>query len=266
MKPSHISDEDLVRALDQELSDEHSLKIDRHLNQCELCRNRYRHFEQSKAQFTQYYGESTRVPEAATDSAAASLRTKLIAAAEPGRARLFGPLALVAACSAMILAGAIYLGGPWRFLVSGPDRPLPDARLTPGATRPVVASELCALPSDDDARIVPAQLAQQVFRNYGIRQPRPRAYEVDFLITPSLGGAEDPRNLWPQPYGGSMWTAREKDALEDRLRTLVCAGEIDLATAQQEIASNWILAYQKYFSTRTPLPAHAAFLKDKPWE
>jgi len=45
-------------------------------------------------------------------------------------------------------------------------------------------------------------------------RPRPDAYEVDYLITPELGGATDIRNLWP--YGDTVWNAHVKDQLEDR--------------------------------------------------
>ena len=89
---------------------------------------------------------------------------------------------------------------------------------------------------------------------------------MDYLITPALGGAEDVRNLWPQPYAGSVWNARVKDALEDYLRTMVCNGRLELATAQEEIAGDWISAYQKYFRTEAPLPPHAQFVKDRAWE
>jgi hypothetical protein len=108
-------------------------------------------------------------------------------------------------------------------------------------------------------------LGEKVFKEYGIRHPRPRAYEVDYLIDPELGGSNDIQNLWPEPYS-STWNARVKDALEDRLHDLVCSGEISLATAQQEIATNWIAAYKKYFKTDQPLPVHFAFVKDQPWE
>ena len=57
-----------------------------------------------------------------------------------------------------------------------------------------------------------------------------------------------------------------KDALEDRLRTLVCEGNLDLAIAQRDLARDWIAAYKKYFRTRTPLLDHVAFVKDRPWE
>jgi hypothetical protein len=45
-----------------------------------------------------------------------------------------------------------------------------------------------------------------------------------------------------------------KDALERKLHTLVCAGKLDLKTAQNEIASNWIEAYQKYVTKSPPAP------------
>jgi hypothetical protein len=37
-----------------------------------------------------------------------------------------------------------------------------------------------------------------------------------------------------------------KDRLEERLHELVCAGKLDLPTAQRDIAVNWIDAYKKY--------------------
>ena len=43
-----------------------------------------------------------------------------------------------------------------------------------------------------------------------------------------------------------------KDALERKLHSLVCAGQLDLKTARQEIASNWIEAYQKYIGKSPP--------------
>ena len=45
-----------------------------------------------------------------------------------------------------------------------------------------------------------------------------------------------------------------KDALERKLHKLVCAGQLDLKTAQREIASNWIEAYQKYVHKTPPTP------------
>ena len=58
--------------------------------------------------------------------------------------------------------------------------------------------------------------------------------------------------MWPQTYS-AVWNARVKDALEDRLRELVCAGDLDLPTAQMEISNDWIAAYKKYFHTDQPI-------------
>jgi hypothetical protein len=92
-----------------------------------------------------------------------------------------------------------------------------------------------------------------VFEEYGISPAEPQAYEVDYLITPALGGVDDIRNLWPQSYSSTVWNAKVKDALEDRLHELVCEGQLDLATAQRDIAADWVGAYKKYFHTERPL-------------
>jgi len=47
----------------------------------------------------------------------------------------------------------------------------------------------------------------------------------------------DPRNLWPEPRI-SQYSAAERDALENRLHELVCGGQLPLAEAQYEIATN----------------------------
>ena len=98
-------------------------------------------------------------------------------------------------------------------------------------------------------------MRRKVFEEYRIAGADPRAYEVDYLITPALGGADDIRNLWPQAYAAPVWNAQVKDALEYRLRDMVCDGGIELSEAQREIATNWIAAYKKYFHTEAPLIA-----------
>ena len=82
-------------------------------------------------------------------------------------------------------------------------------------------------------------------------------YELDYLITPELGGAPTVQNLWPQRYASRTWNAPVKDQLERLLPRLVCDGTITLETAQREIAADWIAAYRKYFRTDVPPQAHA---------
>lgn len=141
---------------------------------------------------------------------------------------------------------------------------LPDAKLTPGAVQTVSLESVCALP---DGEFSPTQeQARRIFAAYRVRNPKPRSYEVDYLITPALGGADTDENLWPQPYQEGVWTARVKDALEDYLRGQVCTGRMELRAAQREIAANWVEAYRRHFRTEEPLVEHALFVKDKPWE
>ena len=143
---------------------------------------------------------------------------------------------------------------------------IPDEQLTPGVTRDVSKEDICMAGASEGFYPIPANLAFSVFRQYRIQNPQPRSYEVDYLITPALGGADDIRNLWPQPYATGEWNAHVKDALEHHLHELVCSGRVDLKTAQRDIASNWIVAYQKYFKTEKPLANHSGFSVDPPWE
>jgi hypothetical protein len=135
---------------------------------------------------------------------------------------------------------------------------VPDAKLTPGAVRALSASQVCTAGGPREDR-PPSSLQRAVFHEYGMDGAPPTAYEVDHLITPALGGSDDIRNLWPEPYS-SEWNAHVKDELEDYLHTEVCTGKLDLATAQREIATNWISAYQKYFHTDRPLPRNSALI------
>lgn len=147
---------------------------------------------------------------------------------------------LAAACLVVI---AVYHQG-------AAERSIPKNALTPGEARMVSLEQVCrgsAVESVD----VPVEVRQRVFREYGIHDSRSHAYEVDYLITPDLGGTASIRNLWPQPYS-VVWNAHVKDELEDRLHGLVCSGQLDLTTAQREMARDWIAAYKKYFHTDRP--------------
>jgi hypothetical protein len=128
---------------------------------------------------------------------------------------------------------------------------LPDPLLTPGVTRALTLEQVCNTKWGKDARAVTEAMKRQVYKSYGMGPYKgacalsPRGCEVDHLISRELGGADDVKNLWPQPYGGE-WSAVKKDQLENRLHKLVCAGTLTLDTAQQAISSNWIEAYQHY--------------------
>ena len=96
-------------------------------------------------------------------------------------------------------------------------------------------------------------MKNQVYREYQITSRVTGQYEIDHLIPLELDGENSVANLWPEPndhptahndHGYPV--PNSKDLLEDHLHTLVCAGKLDLATAQQTIAANWITAYTRY--------------------
>jgi hypothetical protein len=130
---------------------------------------------------------------------------------------------------------------------------LPDPKLTPGATLPVTRDDICVPGYSRKVRNVPAAVKRQAYAEYGIRHHLPGEYEVDHLISLELGGSNSIKNLWPQSYRTRPWNARVKDQLENKLHELVCSGQLDLKTAQHDIAADWIAAYKNYFHTDRPL-------------
>ena len=216
---AHLSDRELVLAADSELS----LDRESHLAGCPMCRARRLELEDAAA-LLRRGGDS--LP--AAGPARARLRLRLAEIAEqpatppfrlgPWRMAFAGGLAL----SGVALSGLALIGA-WAVLTFHQSRragafEVPSPRLTPGAARTVDREALCnsALPKN---RVAPADLRERVFQAYGIAHPDPGKYEVDYLITPALGGADDIRNLWPQPYVSTVWNARGKDEPEDRLRS-----------------------------------------------
>lgn len=135
---------------------------------------------------------------------------------------------------------------------------LPQPKLTPGAARAANRSAVCATALRVAKPPIPETAANEVFQRYGLSDASPGLYEVDHLIPVELGGTDAPGNLWPQPYRSGKWNSRVKNALEERLRTLVCDGALDLRTAQKEISADWVSAYRKYFRTEEPQPEHLA--------
>jgi hypothetical protein len=139
-------------------------------------------------------------------------------------------------------------------LAQQPTPILPDPKLTPGDTFDVTAQDVCVPGYAKNVRAVPAWLKRQAYAEYKITQYKTGDYEVDHLIPLSLGGSNSIRNLWPQSTKTAPWNSYVKDALERKLHKLVCTGQLDLKTAQREIASNWIEAYQKYVGKSPPTP------------
>ena len=244
-RESHPSPQELLQALDGELGAARAAEVRLHLDSCWSCRTRSHEFERAIAAFVRIH-EGAPIP--LSEGPRALLRARLEETPAAPRMELMRRGALPAAAA---LAVALSLAA-WFSVGESPAVAIPNPSLTPGAALLVSRGEVCR-ESGAKNKEVPASLRQRVFEAYGISRPRPSAYEVDYLITPALGGADDIHNLWPQSYTHTAWNAEVKDALEDHLRELVCAGQVDLATAQHELAVNWIEAYKKYFHTDKPL-------------
>jgi hypothetical protein len=268
---SHISDEELILAMDGELTEARSSVLEEHLVACWKCRIRRAELESAIGAYIQFTRSELdpQIPDGRGPSARLQAQMERMTDKRsrveswiPRLRRMATPLLVGSALLVFPVLLFIWLAGELAVAAG----PLPNSRLTPGAIRYIARKEVCSLSAQDEGRRIPVGLAMEVFRQYKIEKPRGGEYEVDFLISPSLGGAEDIRNLWPQPYHEGVWNSRVKDALEDHLRQMVCDGRLDLASAQWEIANNWIAAYRKYFHTDRPIAAHALFIKDHPWE
>ena len=255
---SHLSDQELLLAADGELSPARAEQVAAHLSECWACRVRKGEIDEAIGDFVRAYRGDLDPLLPSPDGPRALLKAQLAempAVPQTWRTRWFQPTTLRYAGAAFLvalLALLVYFLPAQQRSRTVPVS-FPEPSLTPGVTAVVNREQICrAMPPKN--RIVPASLRRKVFEEYGIAGAEPRAYEVDYLITPALGGADDIRNLWPQSNSSAVWNARVKDALEDRLHDLVCEGQLDLATAQRDISSDWIAAYKKYFQTDKPLP------------
>jgi hypothetical protein len=97
---------------------------------------------------------------------------------------------------------------------------LPDPAVTPGAVYYTDRMQACAF-NRSTPRLSGKSyrdVAEYVFRLYGVPYKEHPNYELDHLIPRCLGGADEVRNLWPQPLA----EAKVKDAIEAAVCRRVC--------------------------------------------
>jgi hypothetical protein len=258
----HLADEALIRLIDGEESVTVANKARAHCAECLVCQSRRSQLERALSEFADLYSSTINPPalESSVESRA-ELRNRLAVAslAPASRSGQFiqyrGYVFAAVAIFAIAIIASIRTGISTQNRSTAAHevlRLLPDKALTPGATQPVNLAEVCSEREEDLDPAVSDPVRKVVFREYGMSGTKTDGYQVDYLINPQLGGTADIRNLWPEPYGPTQWNARAKDALEDRLHRMVCDNEIDLASAQYEIATDWISAYKKYFHVDNP--------------
>jgi hypothetical protein len=124
---------------------------------------------------------------------------------------------------------------------------VPDPVLTPGAVRTVDVVEICST-GTRELRHWSRERDDQIMAEYHLPPGPHPDFEIDHLIPLGIGGADDNRNLWPEPRRSiePMWNAERKDRLEYRLRDLICSGELDVSEAQREISEDWTTAYDRF--------------------
>jgi hypothetical protein len=277
---THVTDRQLVQGLDGELPSRQRDDVASHVMSCPVCRARRDALRDASLAVARDYSRNAAGPEPAGasshDAARERLRSSMAAidnAAGESRPSGFSAPTVrflrwgLTAAALVTTALLIQMTAPARLT----DRArasaaveagtLPVASLTPGATWNVSVSELCDAGAREQ-REIPAAVRQQVIRAYGVQNLSESQYELDYLITPELGGAPDARNLWPQRYASRVWNAHVKDQLERLLPRLVCEGELPLDVAQRDIAHDWIAAYKKYFKTTAPLQTEASSTPD----
>jgi hypothetical protein len=109
--------------------------------------------------------------------------------------------------------------------------------------------------STKERRRVSAEVHRLALTEYGFTYPQPRgAFEVDHLIPLELGGDNVIANLWPEaaePAPGY----HEKDRVENYLHRQVCAGAMNLADAQRQIATDWLKVWKQLDGQASATPA-----------
>src|SRR5262245_43099210 len=244
MRHHHLSDDELVLALDGELPVRRRAVAEAHLFECASCQMRRTRLDRGASLAATLSRVEPPDPEQ-VDASRATLRRRLVEMAHAEKrspvvrlTSMFGerPRWAAMATAALAVVLLVHVLQPERNPDSIETEARPIASLTPGATWNVTVDEVCS-PSRHDQQAVAAVVRSDVVRRYGMERVPSDEYELDYLITPELGGAPAVQNLWPQRYGSSTWNTHVKDQLEQLLPRLVCDGTVSLHAAQRDIAT-----------------------------
>ena len=254
----HVSDQEILQFIDNELPANHAERFREHVAVCPKCRDRQASIEGTMNALSEFYTSEQFESGSMAARSRTRLREKLVEDRKshsywPGRVAVFYLRLPIAAAIVLVLIGFAFYGRRkiWTekpsVLSAQQEIVVPNRSLTPGAVRPVTLKEICSSANDDLDPPVPYSMKRAVFLEYDLPPSEPaRNYQIDYLVNPQLGGTNDLRNLWPEPYSNAKWNARAKDELERHLHQMVCDRTVDLAVAQREIAADWIAAYKKY--------------------
>ena len=132
---------------------------------------------------------------------------------------------------------------------------VPDPTLTPGAVRTADVGEICST-GTKQLRHWDRVRDNRIMAEYGLPGGPHPDWAIDHLIPLGIGGADAEADLWPEPRRSvePSWNAEAKDRLEWKLRDLICAGQLDVVTAQRLMAEDWVEAYGRFFPLATTEP------------
>ncbi len=200
---THLSDEEILRLVDSEMSQHKAQEAERHLANCPNCRSRRLRTERSLAELTAFGPLlDAQLPDPAGPRALLKAQLKNASASTPmdWKERLMTALQMRPRSYVYAALGIVVLTVFVLARQSGMSRQgtganyyqatlEPDHRLTPGAARPVSLIDICPLNDDDlDPDVSPSK-RKAVFDAYGIAaKSAAKDYQVDYLINPQLGG------------------------------------------------------------------------------
>ncbi|HXM43283.1 MAG TPA: hypothetical protein VN924_18750 [Bryobacteraceae bacterium] len=199
---SHLSDRDLLLWADGELPSQRTAEMRRHLNACWTCRTRMAEMEHTIADFIQLYGNEFQQDPPPIEGPRALLKARMAeraALTAVGSNIWFSRIRQVLA-AAVLAALLLTAGVAIRMSLHGDyARPrisaVPNVSLTPGAINPIGIQDVCSASVSTNDPAVPDPLKREVMREYGLHDVPSNAYEIDYLVTPQLGGAADIRKL-----------------------------------------------------------------------
>ena len=144
---------------------------------------------------------------------------------------------------------------------------LPNHTLTPGAFNPAVTQStikktICISGWTATIRPKPSYTTalkiQQLNSGYSVNgDTKPSDYEEDHLVPLEIGGSPtSPLNLWPELWNDPLG-AHLKDKLENKIHSLICKGQMSLATGRSVFTGDWTSYYKIYYgalpvSSETP--------------
>ena len=125
----------------------------------------------------------------------------------------------------------------------------PDRHCSPGAYYARLTKRvICGANFHTSAiRNVPQSEKFAVEREYGMAESYyGYTIEIDHIVPLELGGSNAIANLVPEPGSGAA-NYHAKDALENRAKAEVCAGQLSLYAARMGLARNWVALYRRLY-------------------